>query len=280
MSKRDPSSISLSLSFLSLPLSLPLSLQGKKKKLRKKEKKTTSFPFGVTCRSPAPCASRLETLPSTVRLGASNRWLPFVDPSNPSAGLYWSGAHFSTPPFAASQLQSIPTPPSSEAGRSSGPTRDTTANVAAAVAHPTSMHPGPAPMGAPPSFATRRPHAAQLGNFELPPPTHKHSTFNTINGPQSSSQAPTTIASVGNLLTPPNNIPGDVISPSSGVSTSSANSTVMPYSNNPGYMFSPPPQPSSHYGYGGGQQNHYSSNRGGTLTCLQNVPPASGGGAD
>ncbi|PSN69089.1 hypothetical protein BS50DRAFT_490758 [Corynespora cassiicola Philippines] len=138
------------------------------------------------------------------------------------------------------------------------------------------MHPGSDPMGAPPSFATRRPHAAQLGNFELPPPPmHKYSSFNTVNASQSS-QAPTTIASVGNLLTPPNNIPGDVISPSSGVSTSSAHSTTMPYANG-NYIYSPPAQGQHHYGYPTAQQqqqhqhqNQYNQGRGGTYSSLQN----------
>ena len=181
-------------------------------------------------------------------------------------GSHWSDAHFSSPPFAASQLQSIPTPPSSEAGRSSGPTWDTTANVAAAVAHPTSMHPGPTQMGAPlTSFSSRRGHTQVLGNFELPPPSaHKFPSFHTINASQSS-QAPATIASVGNLLTPPNNIPGEGLSPSSGVSTSSVQQTTMSsYHPGGGYpMYSPSSQPSSHYGYGGGQQNQYSTARGG-----------------
>jgi hypothetical protein len=210
------------------------------------------------------------TLPSTPRLGATSRRLPFVDSSQSSRASHWSHAHLSTPPFAASQLQSIPTPPSSEAGRSSGPTRDTTANVAAAVAHPTSMHPGPAQMGVPPSFSSRRGHAAHLGNFELPPPSaHKFSSFNTINASQSS-QAPTTIASVGNLLTPPNNIPGEVLTPSSGVSTSSAQpATMSSYNQSGGYMYSPASQPSSHYGYGAPQQNQYNQARGGEFPCLQ-----------
>ncbi|KAF2655498.1 hypothetical protein K491DRAFT_425498 [Lophiostoma macrostomum CBS 122681] len=125
------------------------------------------------------------------------------------------------------------------------------------------MHPGSDPMGAPPSFATRRPHAAQLGNFELPPPPmHKYSSFNTVNAPQSS-QAPTTIASVGNLLTPPNTLPGEVISPSSGVSTSGAHSSAMPY-NGSHYIYSPPSQAPAQYGYQqhSQQQNHYNSARG------------------
>jgi len=217
------------------------------------------------------CPSRLELLPFTLRLWATSCLSPSVDHSQSSRGPYWPGAHFSTPPFAASQLQSIPTPPSSEAGRSSGPTRDTTANVAAAVAHPASLHPGSHPMDAPHSFAARRPNAAHLGSFELPPPPmHKYSSFNTINASQSS-QAPTTIASVGNLLTPPNNIPGDVINPTSGVQTSSASSTAMPHYNT-SYIYSPPTQGSTQYGYPGGhqQQNQYHSARGGMFASLPN----------
>lgn len=125
-------------------------------------------------------------------------------------------------------------------------------------------------MGAPPSFAARRPHAAHLGNFELPPPPqHKYASFNTVNASQSS-QAPTTIASVGNLLTPPNHGPGDVISPSSGVSTSSAHSSTMPY--NGSYIYSPHSQTSTQYGYPAPQQqqNHYNSARG-TFAFLHNT---------
>ncbi|PVH99221.1 hypothetical protein DM02DRAFT_437885 [Periconia macrospinosa] len=138
------------------------------------------------------------------------------------------------------------------------------------------MHPGTDPLGAPPSFSTRRPHAAQLGNFELPPPPmHKYSSFNSANASQST-HTPATIASVGNLLTPPNNLPGDVLSSSSGVSTSGAHSTTMPYPNG-NYMYSSPSQQSSsHYGYSAQQQQHqqqhqqnqYHSARGGL-----NPPP-------
>jgi hypothetical protein len=129
------------------------------------------------------------------------------------------------------------------------------------------MHPGSDPMGAPPSFAARRPHAAQLGNFELPPPSvhNRYASFNTINASQSS-QAPTTIASVGNLLTPPHNFPNDGVNPSSGVSTSSAHSSAMPYHGN--YIYSPPGHASTQYGYPTAQQqqqqqhHHYNSARG------------------
>jgi hypothetical protein len=208
--------------------------------------------------------------------------LPSVDLPKASRGLHWPGPYLSNPQFAASQLQSFSSPPSSEAGRSSGPIRRTTVNVAAAVAHPASMHPGSDPLGAPPSFATRRPHAAQLGNFELPPPPmHKYSSFHNANASQST-HTPATNASVGNLLTPPNNIPGDVLSSSSGVSTSGAHSTTMPYSN-ANYIYSPQPQQNSgHYAYSAQQhqqqqhqhqqhqQNQYHSARGGGMYSPRN----------
>ncbi|KAF2036062.1 hypothetical protein EK21DRAFT_96054 [Setomelanomma holmii] len=132
------------------------------------------------------------------------------------------------------------------------------------------MHPGSDPMGAPPSFSQRRPHAAQLGSFELPPPPmHKYPFNNTVTASQSS-QAPTTIASVGNLLTPPNTLHGDALS-SSGVSTSSAHPTTMAYSNG-NYIYSPPTQTPTHYGYPPQhqQQNQYSQTRGGMFAQLRN----------
>ncbi|KAF1916915.1 hypothetical protein BDU57DRAFT_249628 [Ampelomyces quisqualis] len=131
------------------------------------------------------------------------------------------------------------------------------------------MHPGSDPMGAPPSFSQRRPHAAQLGSFELPPPPmHKYPYTNTVTASQSS-QAPTTIASVGNLLTPPNTLHGDALN-SSAVSSSGANSTAMAYSNG-NYIYSPPTQAPTHYAYPQThqQQNQYGQARGGMFTHLR-----------
>ena len=223
--------------------------------------------------------------------------MPFLDYSHPSRGQYWPGPNLTTPPYVASQLQSLPTPPSSEAGRPSGLSQEQTVNVAAAVAHPTQMHPGPDPLGAPSSFTARRPNASNLGTFELPPPPlssmHKYPSFNTINASQPS-QAPATIASVGNLLTPPSNLPGDGLSPVSGVTTSSSNSTqgMPPYTPNGQYVYSPPNQGPGTWGYQPGSQQQqqqqsyapprgmfspilYSNSRGnqGSLTSREGLPP-------
>lgn len=198
-----------------------------------------------------------------------------MDSHQLSRGSHWSGAVFTSPPFTASHLHSLPSPPLSEAGRSSGPTRSTTANVAAAVAHPASMHPGSDPMGAPSSFAARRPHAQHLGNFELPPPPmHKYSYTTNAVTPSQTSQLPTTIASVGNLLTPPNTNHSELTS-SSGVSTSTSQyPTTMAYSNGQ-YMYSPPAQGSAtHYGYPSAQaqQHQYGQARGGMFTPRHDRP--------
>ncbi|KAH6618808.1 hypothetical protein C7974DRAFT_318124 [Boeremia exigua] len=132
------------------------------------------------------------------------------------------------------------------------------------------MHPGSDPMGAPPSFAQRRPHAAQLGSFELPPPPMHKYPFTNHGTVSQSSQAPTTIASVGNLLTPPSTVHGDVISPSSGVSTSGAASTTMAYPQNYNHIYSPPTQqPSYGYQHTQSQQNQYSQQSRGKFSLLR-----------
>ncbi|KAH8730463.1 hypothetical protein GQ44DRAFT_723306 [Phaeosphaeriaceae sp. PMI808] len=133
------------------------------------------------------------------------------------------------------------------------------------------MHPGSDPMGVPPSFSQRRPHAAQLGSFELPPPPmHKYPFNNTVTASQSS-QAPTTIASVGNLLTPPNTLHSDALT-SSGISSSGPNPTTMAYSNG-SYIYSPPTQGPTHYGYPSAhqqQQTQYGQARGGMFAQTRN----------
>lgn len=119
-------------------------------------------------------------------------------------------------------------------------------------------------MGAPhhSSFTQRRPHAAHLGNFELPPPASHRYPFVTAS---QSSQAPTTVASVGNLLTPPNSLN------SSGVSTSGPHPTTMAYSNG-SYIYPHVTQAQAHYGYTSTQQqqNQYSQARGGTFAQVRN----------
>ncbi|KAF2753474.1 hypothetical protein EJ05DRAFT_490165 [Pseudovirgaria hyperparasitica] len=124
------------------------------------------------------------------------------------------------------------------------------------------MHGGPDPLGAPSSFTARRPNASNLPNFELPPPPL--SQFNKINpyGSITSSQATPAIgttASVGNLLTPPSNVPGDGLSPvSTGVTSNSSGGSAQaigPYT----HHYWPSPQSQGHQSYGGFQSGHQQS---------------------
>ncbi|KZF20930.1 hypothetical protein L228DRAFT_249767 [Xylona heveae TC161] len=86
------------------------------------------------------------------------------------------------------------------------------------------------PMGAPSSFAARRSAASNLPAFELPPPSlsaiqQKFPSFTTVNVPQPS-PVNANVNSVGNLLTPPSQAPGDALSPvSSGLHSGSSGST-------------------------------------------------------
>lgn len=75
------------------------------------------------------------------------------------------------------------------------------------------------------SFTSRRPNASALPTFELPPPPL--SSLQTKFHPpayqsHSTHSVPTTLTSVGNLLTPPSNSSLDGLSPASGATTTSS----------------------------------------------------------
>lgn len=104
-------------------------------------------------------------------------------------------------------------------------------------------------MGAPSSFTARRPNASHLPNFELPPPQMSalHQKYQYSHA--SASQPPSSLTSVGNLLTPPSGLSGDGLSPvSSGVNSGSAHQgqSLPPYTPN-GYMW-PPSSGTNPYG--------------------------------
>ena len=90
------------------------------------------------------------------------------------------------------------------------------------------------PMSASTSFTARRGAASTLPSFELPPPPH--SKFTSLN-PYISQPLPTNHSThnVGNLLTPPSNIPGEVLSPPISSGNNSAH-------NNSAASQGPPPQ--------------------------------------
>ncbi|KAF2404274.1 hypothetical protein EJ06DRAFT_470676 [Trichodelitschia bisporula] len=124
------------------------------------------------------------------------------------------------------------------------------------------MHPGSDSMGATSGFSARRPNAQSLPTFELPPPSlssHQHQQQQQHQHQQkypysNGTQASGTLASVGNLLTPPSTIGGES-------SAGSTASSVAPYAQNGGYSaasWSPSTANSASYGFqqGGGAAQH------------------------
>ncbi|KAK5115138.1 hypothetical protein LTR62_001835 [Meristemomyces frigidus] len=102
------------------------------------------------------------------------------------------------------------------------------------------MVPAPNPMSGADSFASRRPNASYLPSFELPPP--QLASYQSKYPSSTSLPAPTTLASAGNLLTPPSNST-DGISPVSGMtaaSSASSHGAVQSYQSGIGSMWPPP----------------------------------------
>ena len=96
------------------------------------------------------------------------------------------------------------------------------------------------------SFASRRPNASTLPNFELPPPQLSNLQTKFAAAPlyshlQSTQPTPisSTLTSVGNLLTPPSNGSADGLSPASGVTTSNI-VQAQPYTPSSGAWSAPP----------------------------------------
>ncbi|QDS70562.1 hypothetical protein FKW77_010466 [Venturia effusa] len=119
------------------------------------------------------------------------------------------------------------------------------------------MHPGPDPMGAPSGFASRRPNAPSLPTFELPPPPSQQKYNSYAVSASQSSQTPGSLASVGNLLTPPSTIGGDGISPSSAIQTSAASSGAPAYTPNGSYAWSPPTHATYSFSQQGSHQQQH-----------------------
>ncbi|KAG9628226.1 hypothetical protein E4T50_07567 [Aureobasidium sp. EXF-12298] len=129
------------------------------------------------------------------------------------------------------------------------------------------MIPGSDSMGAPTSFSSRRPNASNLPNFELPPPQltslhQKYHSYATTSQPTPS--IPSSLTSVGNLLTPPSGISSDGLSPNSSnmpTGSSQANQAVPPFTPT-GYMWPPSNTGTTPYGF----QSHNSPNQRGLFS--------------
>jgi C2H2 type zinc finger protein len=115
------------------------------------------------------------------------------------------------------------------------------------------MHTG-SDMGGP-AFSSRRPNASSLSSFDLPPPQHLSSSQKYhyhVNGTQAN-QTPGSLASVGNLLTPPSTIGGAEVSPSSSASVGNSSSSAPAYANGSYSSWSPSQAP-AYYTTGHTQQ--------------------------
>jgi len=129
------------------------------------------------------------------------------------------------------------------------------------------MLPGSDSMGVPASFTARRPNASHLPSFELPPPqlSNLHQKYHYSH--PASSQPPSSLTSVGNLLTPPSALSSDGLSPiNSGTATS--NQQLPPYTPASGYMW-PPPSSTGTNPYGlqsGNSSNSYLAHRNGLFS--------------
>lgn len=174
--------------------------------------------------------------------------LPSLDISQiqaAQAGQYWPGATASTSSLAFPPSHTLPTPPTTESDvfRPPAHNRNHDFNLAAAAArHQPSMASTMEPAGASQSLTARRSAASNLPNFELPPPPSISQKFMTFNSSSiSTTQSTPAMVSVGNLLTPPSNIPGGSLSPlSSSMSNSgNGNQNVHPYTPTGGFW--PPP---------------------------------------
>lgn len=126
----------------------------------------------------------------------------------------------------------------------------------------------PDPLAPPPSFTARKSAASHLPSFELPPPPTtlnpgKFPSISDLTGFQPSGSG--SLASVGNLLTPPNTLPSDSLSPPPSSITQSNNqlpqvNTTSSYSRNSN-TFWPQPSPSQ-FQYQPASTGQWSPNRG------------------
>lgn len=147
-----------------------------------------------------------------------------------------------------------------------------TANLAAAAVQSAQMQSGLDPLGPPPSFTARKSAASHLPSFELPPPPisltpGKFPSIGDLTGFQPSASGGLT--SVGNLLTPPNTLPSDSLSPPPSTTDPSNNqhipqgSSASAFSRNNAYWPSTSPQSQPpQYQYQTGSNGQWSPSRG------------------
>ncbi|KAI4139674.1 MAG: hypothetical protein LQ341_004127 [Variospora aurantia] len=164
--------------------------------------------------------------------------LPSLDISQAQAAQaghqYWPGATASAPSLGYPPSNTLPTPPTTESDVFKPPSesRNNGFNLAAATAQqqpstastlePTVQHQ---------SLTARRSAASNLPNFELPPPPAISQKFMQYNNVPVTQSTPAMV-SVGNLLTPPTNIPGGSLSPLPSTMSHNGSGAVQSYTQN------------------------------------------------
>ncbi|KAL8963390.1 MAG: hypothetical protein Q9193_000343 [Seirophora villosa] len=173
--------------------------------------------------------------------------LPSLDISQAQAAQaghqYWPGATASAPSVAYPPSHTLPTPPTTESDVFKPPSenRNDGFNLAAAAPHQQpSMASTLEPHGQPQSLTARRSAAHNLPTFELPPPPPISQKFMQYNNVPVTQSTPAMV-SVGNLLTPPTNIPGDSLSPLPSTMNNHGNGSQNLQSYAPTGAFWPPP---------------------------------------
>ena len=150
--------------------------------------------------------------------------MPFLDHSQTPSGHAWPVGV--VPQISGIQASSaIPTPPTEGEGYAASGELYQAPSSMGTIVQPPAHNSNFDHMSASTSFTARRSAASNLPNFELPPPP-----LSKFPGLASyiSQPVPTNHANnnVGNLLTPPSNIPGEVLSPISSGNNSVQNNTA------------------------------------------------------
>ena len=185
---------------------------------------------------PAQSAENSNT-PNNINSDFSSKCLtlPSLDYNQSQYGQTWSGAIPTSQTITApSQTQTLPTPPTTEGSthQPQGQRLPTSANLAAVAIQQPMMGSAFDALNHPQSLTARRPAANHLPSFELPPPqlaqfsnlnSQRYPSLSTLNANQSGSNV-----SVGNLLTPPTNLPGETLSPISSGNSGNTGTSSMP----------------------------------------------------
>ncbi|KAL9013843.1 MAG: hypothetical protein Q9173_001486 [Seirophora scorigena] len=185
---------------------------------------------------------RLPRSPTALRASRTTPTVNIQAQAAQAGHQYWPGATASAPSLAYPPSHTLPTPPTeSDVFKPPSESRNDGFNLAAAAPQQQpSMASTLEPHGQPQSLTARRSAASNLPNFELPPPPAISQKFMQYNNVPVTQSTPAMV-SVGNLLTPPTNNPGDSLSPLPSTMNNHGNGSQNLQSYAPPGAFWPPP---------------------------------------